>query len=55
MASSSSVPLLSQGQVSELQLAGEYAIKSEAVTPKLGKWAVARLLSDTGRMVDREC
>lgn len=36
MASSSSAGL-TQGQVSELQLAGDYSIKSEAVTPKLGE------------------
>lgn len=34
MASSSTA--LSSNQVSELQISGDYAIKSEAVTPKLG-------------------
>lgn len=42
MASSSSAAL-TQGQVSELQLAGDYSIKSEAVTPKLGESAARRL------------
>jgi hypothetical protein len=42
MASSSSAGL-TQGQVSELQLAGDYSIKSETVTPKLGESAARRV------------
>jgi hypothetical protein len=37
MASSSKVEM-SNGKVLEMQLAGDFAIKSEAVTPKLGEW-----------------
>ena len=33
---SSSTAVLSQAQVTDLQQSGDYAIKSEAVTPKLG-------------------
>jgi hypothetical protein len=37
MASSSS---LSQAQVTELQQAGDFAIKSESTTPKLGEFGL---------------
>jgi len=33
----STAAAISHGQVSELQLSEDYAIKSEAVTPKLGE------------------
>ena len=42
IASSSTATELSKDKVSELQLSEDYAIKSEAVTPKLGEstlWA----------------
>lgn len=34
---STSAAALSNGQVSDLQMSGDYAIKSESVTPKLGR------------------
>ena len=40
MASSSKTDAISQNQVSELQVSGDFAIKSEAVTPKLGQYPV---------------
>ena len=62
MASSSSVPLLagvlSNGQVSELQQSGDYSIKSETVTPKLGASLLFPKhdiwLCDEGQVADKQ-
>lgn len=52
-ASSSKAEGLSHGQVSEMQLSGEFAIKSEAVTPKLGEFGWKSPSKD-GQVISRK-